>query len=221
MEGKKGSLANPGCIGGSVIAHNMRMPVYDPILISYCILKPKSPKGFITVHTWLHLPHTHPLLLYLFSSSSWFNSSIFSFCIPSTKARARWRFPSASVTYWSKKRARDTKVSHVWSSTKLLKKGSELGNKTFRWSVSEDAVVRAHFPESLRCRDQDNKNCSVSSSCKCTMLQCLSDLTLLENPALIRVKNLKPEKFWKSGHRLPVQFSPSHEARETFQTSVN
>lgn len=40
------------------------------------------------------------LLPYLFSSSSWFNSSIFSFCIPSTKARARWRFPSASVTYW-------------------------------------------------------------------------------------------------------------------------
>lgn len=172
----------------------------------------------LSIHDFTSLT---PILLYLFSSSSWFNSSIFSFCIPSTTARARWRFPSASVTYCSKKRAQDTKVSHACSSTKLSKKGSELENRKFWWSISEDAVIRAYFPKSLGCRDQDNKNCSVSRSCKWSMLQSLSDLTLLETPPLIRVKNLKPEKFWKSGQRLPVQFSPSHEAREIFQISIN
>lgn len=30
---------------------NVHMPVYDPIFISSCILKPKPPAGFITVHT--------------------------------------------------------------------------------------------------------------------------------------------------------------------------
>lgn len=54
--------------------------------------------------TRFHLPHAHSLPFYLFSSSSWFSSSIFSFCIPSTRARARWRFPSASVTYCSNKK---------------------------------------------------------------------------------------------------------------------
>lgn len=93
------------------------------------------------------LPHTHSLLSYLFSSSSWFSSSIFSFCIPSTSARARWRFPSASVTYCSEKRAQVTKVNHVWRS-ELFKKGLEQENRRFWWCFRGCYCKKVDFPKS-------------------------------------------------------------------------
>lgn len=108
---------------------------------------------------WLHLLHTHPLLLYLFSSSSWFNSSIFSFCIPSTRARARWRFPSASVTYCSKKRARTTNVNDVWSIELFKKRIRTREQKVLMTSFRGCYGNKVDFPKRPVCRYQKEKTC--------------------------------------------------------------
>lgn len=211
VEGKKGSLQI------QVVQEGLWWPkvhvlVYDPVFIPYCILKPKPPEGSVTVHTWLHLPHTS------LTSSPLPAGSTAQFS-PSASHPPRLVLAGGFLLpLWhtgAKNKSKTEKLAMSERSTKLFKKGSELGNRKLWWPISEDGVIIAHFPKSLGFRDQDNKTCCVSSSCIWSMLQCLSDLTLLENPALIRVKNLKPEKFWKSGQRLPVQW------QEIFQTSVN
>lgn len=113
----KSRLYRKVCDGPTCICLFMIQFLFHPVSLSQNHLKALS------LSTRLHLPHTHPLLLYLFSSSSWFNSSIFSFCIPSTKARARWRFPSASVTYWRKNKPKTQKLAMSEVVQSCFKKG--------------------------------------------------------------------------------------------------